>query len=349
MVREVNIGGVVIGGARKIAVQSMTNTLTENVEATVSQIRELRKAGCDIVRCAVKTQADAKAFREITDLVLIPVVADIHFDYRLALSAMENGASKVRVNPGNLGDVGNFGKVLDCAKLHGCPVRIGVNSGSVNKNDRENSADKVSAMLLGTERYVRYAEKRGFYDLVLAAKSSSVRETVFMGRKLREKFDYPLHIGVTEAGVYESSLVKSAIGIGSLLLDGIGETIRVSITGDPLPEVKAARSILGALGLLSRPEVVSCPTCGRCGIDLNFVAQKVNDYLSDKDCPVKVAVMGCVVNGPGEAEDADIGLAGGENSAIVFRKGKPCGKIEGNIAEEFVRILDAFIKENYGN
>ncbi len=348
MSRKVRIGNLFIGGGEKIAVQSMTNTRTRDTEATSVQIKRLEEAGCDIVRCAVRNEEDAEAFETLVGITKMPLVADIHFDYRLAIAAMENGAAKVRVNPGNLGEIENFGKVLDCAEANGCAVRIGVNGGSVNKSDRAETSDKEEAMLRSVERYVKYAEGRGFYDLVLAAKSSSVRATVSMGRKLSERFDYPLHIGVTEAGVYETSLVRSAVGIGSLLLDGIGDTIRVSATGDPVPEVRAARLILESLGLIRCTEVVSCPTCGRCGIDLAAIAEKVNAHVEGWTIPIKIAVMGCVVNGPGEAEDADIGLAGGEGCAAVFRKGVPCGRIEGDIAENFLKLLDDYAEENFG-
>jgi len=346
MTKKVSIGNVVIGGGNPIAIQSMTTVKSERIDEVITQIKALEDAGCEIVRCAVKDMKDALAMKKIVSKSRAPIVADVHFDYKLAVAALENGAAKVRVNPGNLGDISNFDTVVDCAALHNASIRIGVNSGSVNKEDFAITGGKVKAMLEGIRRYTDRAEKRGFHGIVLAAKSSSVRETVEMGRALHNEFDYPLHIGVTEAGVYGQGLVKSAIGIGSLLIDGIGDTIRVSLTDDPVKEVYAAKEILKALRLYGNcVEVVSCPTCGRCAVDLIGTANAVSKHVENIRIPLKIAVMGCVVNGPGEASDADFGFAGGESCAMLFKKGQVFKKIQGNVTEQFIKELDAFIAE----
>ncbi|MEG1710214.1 MAG: flavodoxin-dependent (E)-4-hydroxy-3-methylbut-2-enyl-diphosphate synthase [Clostridia bacterium] len=346
MKKTVKIGNVNIGGCNKIAIQSMTNTKTKDVESTLNQIRELQAANCDIVRCAVFDKADAYAIKEIVLHSQLPIVADIHFDYNLAIASIENGAAKVRVNPGNLGVYERFDKVIDCAKLNGAAIRIGVNSGSINSDEMAKCNNKITAMLSSMKNYVIRAQERNFENLVLAGKLSDVKETVLLNRMIDNAFDYPIHIGVTEAGVQPIGMIKSAIGIGSLLLDGIGDTIRVSLTDSPVKEVYAAQAILQALGIEKNyVNVVSCPTCGRCQIDLIDIANAVNNHTLNIKKPLKIAVMGCAVNGPGEAKDADLGLAGGDNCAVFFKKGKIYKKVTENIIAEFLSEVDKILLE----
>lgn len=319
--REVAIGTLAIGGRQAIAVQSMTNTDTRDVAATIAQIHALTEAGCEIVRCAVLNMDAAKALREIVAQSAIPVVADVHFDYRLAIAAAENGAHKLRVNPGNLGGVDRLQAVADCAKAHGIPIRVGVNAGSLGA--ARTAADVADAMVKSALSYISTLESFGFYDTVLAMKASDLRVTVDANRKLATLCEYPLHIGVTEAGTRGIGTLKSAIGIGALLLDGIGDTLRVSLTGDPVPEVQAGIEILTALGLRKHDiEIISCPTCGRTFVDLEGAVEYVRARLPRNRGYLKLAVMGCAVNGPGEAQDADLGIACGKGNAVLFAKGQ---------------------------
>ncbi|MBQ9737654.1 MAG: flavodoxin-dependent (E)-4-hydroxy-3-methylbut-2-enyl-diphosphate synthase [Clostridia bacterium] len=342
-VRRVKIGNCFIGDGEKIAVQSMTTAYTADVEKTVEQIRALEARGCDIVRVAVPDEASAKAIYDIKNNIAIPLVADIHFDYRLALTAMERGVDKIRINPGNIGGEDRARAVADEARRRGIPIRIGVNGGSLEKHLLEKYGSATpEAMVESAAEHVRILEKYNFFDTVISIKSSDVKRTIDAYRLARERFNYPLHLGVTEAGTYEGGLIKSAIGIGSLLADGIGETIRVSLTDDPVREVDAARRILRALGLLKGNIcVVSCPTCARCRINLIPIAQEVTRRLENLQGDLKVAVMGCAVNGPGEAKDADIGIAGGNGEALLFKKGEIVGKIpEDRIVETLMQEIE---------
>lgn len=348
MTRRVKIGNIYIGGGEKIAVQSMTTAYTADVGKTVAQINTLADCGCDIVRIAIPDEDSAKAVSEIKEKTSVPIVADIHFDYRLALICMERGIDKIRINPGNIGGEDRARAVAEEAKRRGIPIRIGVNGGSLEKEILEKyGASTPEAMVESARRHVEILEKYGFYDTVISMKSSDVKKTVAAYRLASETFDYPLHLGVTEAGTYKSGIVKSSIGIGSLLADGIGDTIRVSLTDDPVREVEAGRLILKSLGLLKTGvEVVSCPTCARCRINLIPIAKQVSEALENVDMDIKVAVMGCVVNGPGEARDADIGVAGGDGCAVLFKKGVPSGKIpEDRIVETLLGEIEK-MKEN---
>lgn len=344
--KSVMVGKVQIGGGAPVVIQSMTNTDTRDRMATLKQIDELYQAGCQIARVAVHDEACVRAVRYLVDNSPIPLVADIHFDYRLAIGAVENGISKVRINPGNIGSQENVRKLADCLKAHHVPVRIGVNSGSMDREIVQKYGQGAEAMVESALKHASYLEKEGFYDIVLSMKSSDVRTTVESYRLARQRCDYPLHVGVTEAGLPAEGMVKSAIGIGALLLDGIGDTIRVSLTADPVEEIAAAQQILRAIGMLEDSvEVISCPTCGRTRIDVAGIARRVFDGTRHTRRPLKVAVMGCVVNGPGEARNADIGIAGGGGCGALFRKGERPVKVEGDLAQI---LLDAIEQEIAG-
>lgn len=324
-----NIGNRVIGGGNPILIQSMTNTKTEDVAATVAQIKALTAAGCDIIRCAVPTMEAAEALAEIKKQVTIPVVADIHFDYRLAIAAIEHGADKIRINPGNIGSAERVRAVVDAAKERNIPIRVGVNSGSLEKELVEKyhgvTAEGIVESALDK---VRLIEEMGYDNLVISIKSSDVMMCVKAHELIAEKTDHPLHVGITEAGTIISGNIKSAIGLGLILNQGIGDTIRVSLTGDPLEEIKSAKLILRTLGIRKGGvEVVSCPTCGRTRIDLIGLANQVENMVADIPLDIKVAVMGCVVNGPGEAKEADIGIAGGVGEGLIIKKGEVYKKV----------------------
>ncbi len=339
MTKEIKIGTVKIGGGNKIAIQSMTNTDTSNVEATVKQIKELEKAGCEIVRASVNTIKAAKAFKEITKNISIPLVADVHFDHRLAIMAVENGASKLRINPGNI-SAEAVKTLVACVKEHNIPVRIGVNGGSLSPIVRQRFGENSpEALVESAMENIKIFEDASFYDIAVSVKSSDVKKMVAAYRMLSKQCDYPLHLGVTEAGTIDTAIVKSSIGIGSLLLDNIGDTIRVSITGDPVQEVYAAQNILRALGLFEKGvEIISCPTCARTRIPLEEIVNRVKAETKEIEKPIKVAIMGCVVNGPGEAKEADIGIAGGGTGekAVVFKKGEMLATGE---LEKMIRLL----------
>ncbi len=342
--RKVRVGDLFIGGDAPISIQSMTNTKTSDVAATVGQIRALEEAGCDIVRVAVPDREAAEALTQIKKSIRLPLVADIHFDYRLALQAMDSGVDKIRINPGNIGSRDKVKEVVDKAKAKGIALRIGVNSGSLEKELLNKyghvTAEALVESVLG---HVSLLEEFNFYDTVLSIKASDVAMALDAHRLLAERTDYPLHIGITEAGTLYRGTIKSAVGIGAMLLSGIGDTVRVSLTGDPVEEVKAAKEILRACGLYSKGVVfVSCPTCGRTQIDLIGVAHKIEKALEHCDKPLKVAVMGCVVNGPGEAREADIGIAGGKDSAVIFKKGEILRKVKES------EIVDALLEEIKG-
>ena len=327
--KEVKIGNVRIGAGNPIAIQSMTNTKTENAAATVEQINRLAAEGCDIIRCAVPTLEAAKAFKEIKKGISIPVVADIHFDYKLAVVAIENGADKVRINPGNIGSESGVREVVAAAKAYGIPIRVGVNSGSLERDlvAKYNgvTAEGLVESALGQ---VSALERFGFENMVISIKSSNVLMSIRAHELIAARTPYPLHVGITETGLVNAGNIKSAVGIGVILYEGIGDTIRVSLTGDPLEEVKSAKLILKNLGLRKGGvDVVSCPTCGRTNIDLIGLAGKVEELVSHYDLDIKVAVMGCAVNGPGEAREADIGVAGGKGECLIFKKGEILKKV----------------------
>ena len=329
MSRQINVGGVLIGGGAPVVIQSMLNTKTTDVEGSLNQIRQLEAAGCQIARLAVPNMEAARTFAEICKESPLPLVADIHFDYKLAIAAAEGGASKIRINPGNIGGEDRVKAVVDVCKARKIPIRIGVNGGSLDKKLLEKYGHPTAEALVESAfEHLELLEKYGFYDTCLSMKSSTVPTMVAACRLFRSKCDYPLHIGVTETGPVKQGLIKSAMGIGALLLDGIGDTIRVSLTDDPVEEVYAAKDILKAAGLRKEGvNIVSCPTCGRTRIDLIGLVNQVDEALKDCEKPITVAVMGCVVNGPGEAREADIGIAGGDGWGMIFEKGQQIEKL----------------------
>lgn len=341
--KKIRVGDVWIGGDAPITVQSMTNTDTRNAAATIEQIKRLEEAGCEIVRVAVPDQEAAEALKAIRSRIRIPLVADIHFDYRLALASIEAGVDKIRLNPGNIGDRDRVRQVVEKAKERGIPIRIGVNSGSVEKPilDRYGGVTP-EGMVESALNHARILEELDFTDIAFSIKASSVPMTIAAYRLISQKTRYPLHIGVTEAGTVHRGTIKSAVGLGSLLAEGIGDTLRVSLTGDPVEEVPVGLEILKALGLRrAGVEFVSCPTCGRTQIDLIDIANQVEKRLEQVNKPIKVAVMGCAVNGPGEAREADIGIAGGKGEALLFKKGEILRKIpQERIVEELLAEIE---------
>lgn len=329
--KTVRIGNAVIGGGNPILIQSMTNTPTEDVRATVAQILELEKAGCDIIRCTVPNRQAADAIAEIKKQIHIPLVADIHFDYRMAIAAIENGADKIRINPGNIGDNSKIKAVVDTAKNHNIPIRVGVNSGSLEKDLVVKYGGVTAEGLVESALdKVKIIEDLGYDNLVISIKSSDVPMCIKAHELIASKTDHPLHVGITEAGTVYRGSIKSAVGLGVILYHGIGDTIRVSLTGNPVEEIKAARYILQTLGIRqSRIEVVSCPTCGRTKIDLIGLANQVETLAASySNLKIKIAVMGCVVNGPGEAKEADIGIAGGDGCGVLIKHGEIVKKVE---------------------
>ncbi len=342
--KEISVGPVKIGGDNFISVQSMTNTDTRDVDATVAQIKRLEAAGCDIIRVAVLDEEAAAAIRAIRDAISIPVIADIHFKHRLAIAAMENGADAIRINPGNLGGEEKTRMVVEAAKMHRVPIRVGVNSGSIEKDLLEKygypDEKDSSALIESALRNVRLVEKYGWDQIKISIKSADVLTTINSYRQLSAATDYPLHIGVTEAGGLIAGTVKSSIALGMLLAEGIGDTLRVSLTRDPVEEVRVGFELLRSLKIRVRgPELISCPTCGRTQIDLFSLAEEVEWIVQTMESPLKVAVMGCVVNGPGEAKQADIGIAGGKGFGLIFKK----GVIWKNVPED--ELLNVFVGE----
>ncbi len=346
--RRILLGNCAIGGGASVSVQSMCNTDTSDVEATVAQIERLQKAGCEIVRVAVPDDAAAAALGQIRSRIRIPLVADIHFRHDLALAAIEAQVAGLRINPGNIGSAEKVAAVAKEAKAAGIPIRIGVNAGSLEPELRAKYGHPTpEALVESALRHVALLEAVDFREIKISVKASGVAETIAAYRLLSEKVDYPLHVGVTEAGTVLSGAIKSAIGIGTLLAEGIGDTIRVSLTADPIQEVRAGYEILAALGLRQRPyaEIVSCPTCGRCRIDLEGLVARIERRLEGVPGPLKVAVMGCIVNGPGEAKEADIGIAGGDGKGVIIRGGeivKTC--TESALEEEFMRELQKLLE-----
>ena len=345
--KRINVGGLAIGGGAAVSVQSMCSTKTSDAAATISQIYALQEAGCDIVRLAVPDEAAAAALPEIRRSCKLPLVADIHFDYKLALAAVEAGFDKIRINPGNIGSPEKLRLVADACRRNGIPIRVGVNSGSVEKKLLEQYGNTPKALVESALGHVRLLNSANFDDICISVKSSDVKSTVEAYRLLSEKTRYPLHLGVTEAGTAYTGIIKSAAGIGSLLLSGIGDTIRVSLTADPVEEVKAGIALLKALGLRqSGVNIISCPTCGRTPIDLRAATKRVEELLKDCRRNITVAVMGCVVNGPGEAREADYGLAGGIGEGLLFKKGQIVAKVpEEKLAEALVQLI---LQDNEG-
>ncbi|MFZ2632358.1 MAG: flavodoxin-dependent (E)-4-hydroxy-3-methylbut-2-enyl-diphosphate synthase [Desulfosalsimonadaceae bacterium] len=343
--RQIRVGQVKIGGGAPIAVQSMTNTRTQDIPATVAQIKRLEAAGCEIVRVAVPDAEAAAAITGIKREITIPLIADIHFDYQLAIAAARAGADGLRINPGNIGNHERIQAVVAAAKDHGIPIRIGVNSGSLEPDLlKKYGGVTVDGLVESALRQIELMATLDFTELKLAIKSANVPQSIDAYRRLSEKTDFPLHVGITEAGGLYSGIVKSSLGIGMLLAEGIGDTLRVSLTRDPVEEVRVGFEILKALGLRQRgPEIISCPTCGRCNIDLFSIAETVENALLTRTTPIKIAIMGCVVNGPGEAREADVGIAGGDGIGILFKKGEVVKKFpENQLVDELLRAVDEF-------
>jgi len=333
--RKIRIGNICIGGNAPVAIQSMAKTKTQDIRSTIKQIKDLERAGCEIVRVAVKDKADACSIDKIKKGITIPLVADIHFDWRLAIEAIQRGADKIRLNPGNIYKKDEVEKVIRAAKSANIPIRIGLNSGSIEKlySRKVKTSGVADAMVCAAKDYLKFIESQGFFDIIISLKGSDIFDTLRAYRKMAAFCDYPFHLGVTATGLPQEGMIKSSIAVGGLLLEGIGDTIRISLTARPEEEVRAARMILQALGLRNfGHEIISCPTCGRCDVDLLKIVRGLEERLvlterKNSSSPVKVAIMGCVVNGPGEAKQADIGVAFGKKEGLLFRKGKPIKKI----------------------
>ncbi|HWR39704.1 MAG TPA: flavodoxin-dependent (E)-4-hydroxy-3-methylbut-2-enyl-diphosphate synthase [Patescibacteria group bacterium] len=347
--RPLRIGPVLIGDNAPVSVQSMTNTKTDQVMDTVAQIQRLLAAGCDIVRVAVPDMAAAQAIGAIKNAVDVPLVADIHFDYRLAIAALDQGIDALRINPGNIGGKDNVRKVVNAARTRQVPLRIGVNAGSLAAEvlAAHGGHPTAEAMVESALEHIRILEELDFHDIKISLKAHDVPLTLAAYRLMAERVDYPLHLGITEAGTVKSGVIKSAVGIGALLAEGIGDTIRVSLTGDPVNEVRVANEILKSLGLKQGgPMLISCPTCGRCNIDLLRIAEAVEERLDTIKAPIKVAVMGCVVNGPGEAKEADVGIAGGQGQGLLFRRGEILRKVpEAELVDALFVEIDKLIQD----
>ncbi|MDD5382784.1 MAG: flavodoxin-dependent (E)-4-hydroxy-3-methylbut-2-enyl-diphosphate synthase [Candidatus Margulisbacteria bacterium] len=343
--RKIKIGKIEIGGGNPIAVQSMTKTNTADIDATVRQIHDLEKAGCQIVRCAVPDKEAAEALKEIKKQTNIPLVADIHFNHHYALIAAEAGVDKLRINPGNIGDHDKIKAIVDAAKAHGIPIRVGVNSGSLEKEIRKKYQGHVTAegLVKSALNNIKILEDLGFNDIVISIKATSVPMTIKTYQLISKKVDYPLHVGITEAGIPKIGIVRSAAGIGAILAEGIGDTIRVSLTGDPLEEVRVGYEILKSLELTYHGvTIISCPTCGRADIDVVKIAQEIEEKTRQINQPLMVAIMGCEVNGPGEAADADVGMAGGRGVGLIFREGQVVRKVpEGEMVEALLDEIES--------
>ena len=345
--RSIKVGNLTIGGNNDVIIQSMTNTKTHDVEATVKQIQDLTAAGCQLVRLAVLDQRDALAIKDIKNRVDVPLVADIHFDYRLALQAIESGIDKIRINPGNIGSIDNVKQVVTACKEHHIPIRIGVNGGSLEKDIlTKYGKPTAEGMIESAKKHVEILESLDFHDICISLKSSSTLLTIEAYKLASETFDYPLHLGVTEAGTKLSGTIKSSLGIGTLLYQGIGNTIRVSLSDSPVEEIKVAKTLLKELGLIKNvPTLVSCPTCGRIQYDLIPVAKEIEDFLNTINADITVAIMGCAVNGPGEAKHADIGIAGGDNEGLLIKKGEIIRKVkQSDMVEELKKEILLMIK-----
>ncbi len=346
--RPIYVGGVQIGGQNKVVLQSMANTKTKDVEATVKQILELEKIGCEIIRVACPTMEDAEAIAEIKKQIHIPIVSDIHFDYKIAIKSIESGVDKVRINPGNIGDKDKVKAVVDKCKEFGVPIRIGVNAGSLEKDllAKYGGSPTAQAMVESAERHVKILEELDFHDIAISLKASNLDLCIASYEEAAKRFDYPLHLGITEAGTKFSGTVKSSIGLGVLLRKGIGDTMRVSLSDNPIEEIPVAKEILKDCNLYKSPTLVACPTCGRTQIDLIPIAKEVEEFLQTINSDITVAVMGCAVNGPGEAREADIGIAGGTKEGLLFKKGEIIRKIpQEHIVEELKKEILNMIKE----
>ena len=326
--KPVRVGNLTIGGNDRVVLQSMTNTLTKNIDSTVEQIKKLQSIGCEIIRVAILDNEDARAIRAIKQQIIIPVVADIHFDYRLALAALRAGADKIRINPGNIGSDEHVKTVVKACKKHRIPIRIGINSGSLEKNIlKRHGRPSAEAMIESAQYHIDLLKKFDFDDIIISLKATNMQTTIEANRLAAETFPYPIHLGITEAGTAFSGTVKSSMGLGILLAEGIGSTIRVSLTADPAEEIRVAKEILSNLGLYTKPRLISCPTCGRIQYDMIPVVNEIEAFLETIDKDITVAIMGCIVNGPGEAKEADIGIAGGKNEGLLFIGGKIIKKI----------------------
>ena len=344
--RIIKVGNVQIGGNNDVSIQSMTNTKTKDVKKTTEQIWALEKTGCQIVRVACLDIEDAKAIKQIKEQIHIPIVADIHFDYRIALEAIKSGVDKIRINPGNIGNKERVKKVVDACKANGIPIRIGVNGGSLEKSLLINNKPTAKAMVESARRHIQILEELDFYDICISLKASDLDLCIKAYEEAAKAFNYPLHVGITEAGTAFSGTIKSSIGLGVLLREGIGNTIRVSLSDDPVEEIKVAKEILKDCGLYKKaPKLVACPTCGRTQIDLIPIAKEVEEFLQQIEADITVAVMGCAVNGPGEAKNADIGIAGGIKEGLLFKKGEIIRKVKQEnivevLKEEILKMID---------
>lgn len=343
--KEIKIGTVTIGGNHPIAIQSMTNTKTRDIESTVRQINELAKIGADIVRITISNIDDALAISKIKERTSIPLVADIHFDYRLAIEAVNQGIDKIRINPGNIGSHENVKAVVEACKKRNVPIRIGINSGSLEKDLYQKYGGVTpEALLESMKRHVELIESYDYHNLVLSIKATDINTTIKTNQLLNQYFDYPIHVGLTEAGTINSGIVRSSYTLGTLLNDGIGNTIRVSLTGDPLNEIPVAKNILVMFNLYQKPTLISCPTCGRTNYNMELVVNEIEKFLETVNKPIKVAIMGCAVNGPGEAKDADIGIAGGNGEALLFKKGEIIRKIpENDLVSELIKEIKSML------
>lgn len=339
--KEIKIGNIFIGQNNPIKIQSMTNTKTKDIKNTIDQIIQLEKIGCEIIRVAVVDLEDAKAISEIKKSINIPIVADIHFDYNLAIESIKNGADKIRINPGNIGNEEKIKAIIDEAKLFNIPIRIGVNSGSIEKHIIEkHNGPTIDAMIESLDNHIKIFEKHEFYNIVLSIKTTNIYDTIKVNQILNEKYDYPLHIGLTESGTITSGTIKSSFVLGTLLSQNIGDTIRVSLTGDPKNEIIVAKEILSMTNHLDKPTLISCPTCGRTSYDMLKIVNEVETFLNTMNKKITVAVMGCVVNGPGEAKHADIGIAGGNKKAVLFKKGQIIKTLdEKDILQELIKEI----------
>ncbi|MDD2258564.1 MAG: flavodoxin-dependent (E)-4-hydroxy-3-methylbut-2-enyl-diphosphate synthase [Bacilli bacterium] len=344
--KEIKVGNIIIGGGNKIIIQSMTNTKTKNILDTVKQINNLEKSGCELVRVAVLDETDAYALKEIKKQINIPLVADIHFDYKLALIAIDMGIDKLRINPGNIGSIDKIKMVVEKCKEKNIPIRIGVNSGSLEKEIKETYGSSAVALVKSAERHVKILEDLNFKEIIISLKASNVKTTVEAYRLASKTFSYPLHLGVTEAGTITIGTIKSSVALGILLNEGIGDTIRVSLSSDPIDEIRVAKEILASLNLYQKPDLISCPTCGRTQYNMIPIVNEIEKFLDTLgNVSIKVAIMGCAVNGPGEAMDADLGIAGGVNSALLFKKGVIIKKIpQEDIIEELKKEILLMIK-----
>ena len=350
MTKVVKVGNVLIGGNNPISIQSMTNTKTKDITATVNQINELTKCGCDIARIAILDMEDANCVKEIKSQISIPLVCDIHFDYKLALRCIENGCDKLRINPGNIGSIEKTKSVVEKCKEYNIPIRIGVNAGSLEREFKDLYGVSAKAMVESAKRHVRILEDLNFHDIVISLKASSIDMCIDAYKMASQEFDYPLHIGITEAGTLLSGTIKSTIGLTELIKNGIGDTLRVSLSSDPIYEVRVAKEILSGLNLYKKPNLISCPTCGRCEYNMFNIVNEIESFLDTIKTPITVAIMGCAVNGPGEASHADIGIAGGKNEVLLFKKGQIIRKIkEEKVIEEFKQEILELVKEKSAN